>query len=93
MKGTYTATVDRIVDGETAVILVEDGKDVIEQFDIPADQLPEEASGEGSVLTVEIIDGTIVDMRYDAESTDQRSQSAQNRINRLSKRLSDRDDS
>lgn len=93
MNGIFTATVDRIVDGQTAVILIEDGKDVIEQFDIPADQLPEEVSGEGSVLTVEITDDTIVDMEYDAESTDQRQQAAQDRINRLSKRLSDRDDS
>ena len=92
MNGTYTATVDRIVDGETAVILVEDGKDVIEQFDIPADQLPEDASGEGSVLTVEIVDDTIVNMQYDAESTDQRQQAAQDRLDRLSNRLRDRDD-
>ena len=93
MNGTYTATVDRIVDGKTAAILIEDGKDVIEQFDIPADQLPEEASGEGSVLTVEITDDAIVDMQYDAESTDRRSQAAQDRLNRLSKQLSDRDNS
>lgn len=93
MNGTYTATVDRIVDGETAVILIEDRKDVIEQFDIPADQLPEDASGEGSVLTVEIADDTIVDMQYDAESTDRRQQAAQDRLDRLSSRLSDRTDS
>ncbi|MBP1923691.1 hypothetical protein J2751_002736 [Halorubrum alkaliphilum] len=93
MNGTYTATVDRIVDGKTAVILIEDGKDVIEQFDVPADQLPEEATGEGSVLTVEITDNAIVDMQYDAELTDRRPQAAQERINRLSKRLSDRDKS
>lgn len=93
MNGTFTATVDRVVDGEIAVILIEDGKDVIEQFDIPADQLPEDATGEGSVLTVEITDGTIVDMQYDAESTNQRPQAAQDRINKLSKRLSDRDNS
>ena len=93
MNGTYTATVDRIVDGETAVILIEDGKDVIEQFDIPANQLPEEASDEGSVLMVKITEAAIVDMQYDAESTKRRQQTSQDRLNRLSKRLSDRTDS
>lgn len=93
MNGTFTATVDRIVDEETAVILIEDGTDAIEQFDISADQLPEDASGEGSVLTVEITDGTIVHIQYDAESTAHRQQATQDRINKLSKRLSDRDNS
>ena len=93
MNGTYTATVDRIVDGETAVILIEDRKDVTEQFDIAATQLPENASGEGSVLRVEIMDDTIVDIQYDADMTDHRKQASQDRLNRLSKRLSDRDNS
>ena len=93
MNGTYTATVDRIVDGETAVILVEDGRDVIEQFDIPADQLPEAADGEGSVLTVEITDDAIVELQYDAEATDRRRQTSQDRLDRLSRRLRDRTDS
>lgn len=93
MNGTYTATVDRIVDGQTAVILVEGDKDVIEQFDIPADQLPEEAVGEGSVLTVEITDDTIVELQYDAKATDRRRQTSQDRLDRLSGRLSDRTDS
>ena len=93
MNGTYTATVDRIVDGETAVILVEDDRDVIEQFDIPADQLPEEAAGEGSVLTVEITDDAIMELQYNAEATDRRRQTSQDRLDSLSSRLSDRTDS
>ncbi len=93
MSGTYTATVDRIVDGQTAVVLVEDDKDIIEQFDIPADQLPEEVAGEGSVLTVEIADDVIVELQYDAEATDRRRQTSQDRLDRLSGRLSDRTDS
>jgi len=93
MNGTYTATVDRIVDGETAVILVEDDRDVIEQFDIPADQLPEEVTGEGSILTVEIADDTIVELQYDSEATDRRRKTSQDRLDRLSRRLRDRTDS
>ncbi|WP_418281013.1 DUF3006 domain-containing protein [Halorubrum sp. DTA98] len=93
MKGTFTATVDRIVDAKTAVILVEDDKEEIEQFDIPADQLPEKGRAEGSVLTVEITDDEIIDMQYDSESTERRRQNAQDRLDRLSERLSDRTDS
>ena len=93
MNGTYTATVDRIVDGETAVILVEDDRDVIEQFDIPADQLPEEVTGEGSILTVEIADDAIVELQYDSEATDRRRQTSQDRLDSLSRRLRDRTDS
>lgn len=92
MNGTYTAVVDRIVDEETAVILVEDGGDTVEQFDVPVGRLPEDAH-EGGVLTVDIADGRITGINYDADRTHTRREDTAERLSRLSTRLSDRQDS
>lgn len=88
MDGTYTAVVDRIVDGETAVLLIEDGDDVVDQFDLDGEELPDEV-GEGAVLTVEINDGEIISIEYLKNETESRQQGAQDRFDRLSERLSD----
>jgi len=88
MKGAYTAVVDRIVDGETAVLLIEDGDEVVDQFDIGIEELPEEV-GEGGVLTVQVDDNMITTMEYLEDETDSRRQAAQERFDRLSERLSD----
>lgn len=91
MDGTYMGVVDRIEDGETAVILIEEGGDVIEQFDVPVDRLPEPVQEDGGVLSVTIESDEIVDIEYRAEETRERRGSMRNRLDRLSKRLSDRD--
>ena len=90
MDGEYTAVVDRIVDGETAVVLIEaDGEqDVIEQFDIPVEELPDEC-GSGSVLSVVIADDEIVEMTFRPEKTQNRRERMQEQFDRLSKRLGD----
>jgi len=88
MQGTYTAVVDRIVDGKTAVLLIEDNDEVVDQFDINAEELPEEV-GEGGVLTVEIDDNEITTIEYLEDETDSRRQAAQERFDRLSERLPD----
>ncbi len=88
MDGTYTAVIDRIVDGETAVLLIEDGDDVVDQFDLDRKELPNEVA-EGGVLTVEIDDGEIISMEYLENETESRQQAAQERFDRLSERLPD----
>jgi len=88
MDGTYIAVVDRIVDGETAVVLVEDDEEVREQFDIAVEELPTEVD-EGSVLEVKMADGEIAGITYLENETESRQQSAQERFDRLSNRLSD----
>ena len=88
MHGTYTAVVDRIVDGKTAVLLIEDGDEVIDQFDINTEELPEEV-GEGGVLTVQVDDNEITAMEYLEDETNSRRQAAQERFDRLSERLPD----
>ncbi len=89
MDGTYTGVVDRIVDGETAVILLEDDGEIIEQFDIGVGELPAEA-GEGAVCRITVVDGKIESMAYRVDETESRQKRAQNRFDRLSKRLSEK---
>ena len=88
MDGEYTAIVDRIVDGDTAVVLIETDGDVIEQFDIPAVELPTECAP-GSVLSVVITANEIVEMTLQSEETQDRRERIQERFDRLSKRLGD----
>jgi len=88
MQGTYTAIVDRIVDGKTAVLMIEDGDEVIDQFNINTEELPEEV-GEGGVLTVEVDNNEITSVEYLEDETNSRRQAAQERFDRLSERLPD----
>jgi len=88
MDGTYTAVVDRIVDGETAVILVEKDGEVVEEYNLAVEELPTEAD-EGGVLEVRIEHGELVRMDYLPDETAARRQSAQDKFDRLSERLSD----
>ena len=88
MNGTYTAVIDRIVNGETAVVLIEDNGDVVEEYTLAVEELPTEAD-EGGVLEVQIDHGELVRMDYLADETAARRQSAQDRFDRLSERLSD----
>jgi len=88
MQGTYTAVVDRIVDGKTAALLIEDGDEVVDQFDIDIEELPEDV-GEGGVLTVQVDDNKITAMEYLEDETNSRRQAVQERFDRLSERLPD----
>jgi len=87
MNETYTGVVDRIVDGKTAVILLENDGEVIEQLDVAVEQLPNDSASEGSVLVVTVDDGQFVDAGYQPNETKQQRDSAQARLDRLSKRL------
>ena len=89
MNGTFTATIDRIVDQQTAVILIEDDGEVVEQYDVPVEQLPESVQREGVVLTVELADGEIVSIQHEPDATRERREAAQERLDRLSKPLSE----
>lgn len=93
MDGTYTGAVDRIVDGETAVILLEEDGDVVEEVTVPAAELPEQAQDDGGVLSVTIEDDEVVSIEYRAEETQKRRNRTADKLDRLSERLSERDDS
>ena len=89
MDGVYTAVVDRIVDGETAVLLLEDGDEVVEQRDVPIEKLPDPARTDGGMLRVTVEEETITEYEYLPDETDERRDRAQERFDRLSKRLSE----
>lgn len=88
MPETYTATVDRIVDGRTAVLLLEADGEVFEQFDIPVERLPADCE-EGSVVSVTVEDETIITIELQPEETAERSERIREKLDRLSKRLGD----
>jgi len=90
MDGTYTATVDRIVDGTTAVLLLEEDGEPVAQTEVPVGTLPAETQADGGVLTVTVEDGAVVDATARPSETRRRRESARERLERLSERLSDR---
>jgi len=88
MDGTYLGVIDRIVDGETAVILVEDEGEVVKQFDVAVDELPDDAA-ERAVLEIEVDGDNLVSIEFLREETESRQEVAQDRFDRLSERLPD----
>ncbi len=85
---TYVAVVDRIVDGTTAVLLLERDGTTVEQLDVPVDSLPEAGRHEGAVVEADVslsVDG----IRHRPETEAARRDAAQRRLDRLSKRLGD----
>lgn len=89
MNGEYTGTVDRIVDGETAVVLLEDDGEVVEQHEVPLERLPEPAREDGSVVAVTLEDDELVRIEYEADETRARRKSIEEKLDRLSRRLSE----
>ncbi|MFT4945440.1 MAG: hypothetical protein ACI9K3_001388 [Halovenus sp.] len=86
MDGTFSGVVDRVVDDTTAVLLVEEDGEVVEQVTVPAEDLPA-AAGEGGRLSLTFHEGTLVSMEYDAEKTRERTESMREKLDRLSRRL------
>lgn len=91
MNGTYTAVIDRIVDGETAVVLLESDEEVVDQFDIGVEVVPADGRHEGAVFEI-TVENDRVEMRYQPETEADRRATAQDRFDRLSKRLGDEDE-
>jgi len=84
--GEYAATVDRIVDGETAVLLIEDDGTVVEQVTRPVEELPADC-GPGSVLEVAVADGELVEIVPRPDETADRRERIAEKLDRLSRRL------
>jgi hypothetical protein len=88
MDGTFTAVVDRIVDETTAVILVEEDGEIIEQVTVPAEEVPAQSRDEGGRLSLKFRDGDLVSIAH-AEDTSEREESIREQFDRLSRRLSE----
>lgn len=91
MTETYTAVVDRIVDGETAVLLLEGDDGVGDERTLGVESLPEEGRHEGAVFDVELEADELRGMTYRPSEERERRRDARERFDRLSERLSDSD--
>jgi Protein of unknown function (DUF3006). len=92
MDGTFTGVVDRIVDDTTAVVLVEEDGEVIEQVTVPATELPAQSRNEGGRVSLTVRDDDLVSMEHVEEDTserEERAESIQEKFDRLSRRLSE----
>ena len=89
MTKTYTATLDRLVDGQTAVLLLEEEGEMVEQLDVT--QLPAAYRHEEAILEIGVEEGELCDATYLPAVTQSRKESAQERLDRLSSRLSDQE--
>ena len=81
----YTAVVDRIEDGHATILLEEDCEDAHELVVYP-EALPSEGRHSDAMLTVEITDGRLAEVKYRPDETEARQESAQSRFDRLSER-------
>ncbi|MFC6768529.1 DUF3006 family protein [Natrinema soli] len=91
MRETHTAVLDRIVDGATAVLLLEDDGTVVDELTIAVEELPDDGRHEGAVFdaTVDRDARKLLEATYREEVERDRRESARDRFDRLSERLSD----
>lgn len=90
LDGTYTATVDRIVEGQAVLLVEADGQTVAERY-LPEPELPDDA-GEGAVLELTLERGELVDLAYRPEETTERRERMREKFDRLSRRLGEEDE-
>lgn len=88
--GSYTAVVDRFEAEQAALELT--GDDERYEHTLARIELPEAARHTDAVLNVEIEDGAVVELRYEAAETERREENAQSRFDRLSERAAGSDD-
>jgi hypothetical protein len=95
LDGTYVAVLDRFeevktaVEGyeEMAILLVEDGDGIVDERLIDRAELPSDGRHQDAVFEVRFEEDELVELVYDSKMTEERSQAAQDRFDRLSKRL------
>lgn len=83
--GEYTAVLDRFEEG-LAVLLVERDGETVDQLVVDRDRVPDEGCHEDAVLVTSIQDGDVRGLRYRPEETERRTESAQDRFDRLAER-------
>jgi len=83
--GEYTAVVDSIEDGLATVFFEQDGDEVGNAV-LDSAELPADGRHADAILTVELHDSSINSLKYKPQQTETRSDTAQERFNRLSER-------
>jgi hypothetical protein len=79
--------VDRIEDGTTAVILLEDDSER-RQLEVPVEYLPPGTHEEGTLVTVTVSNGEFVEAEPRSEETASQRQAMKEKFKSLAKRLS-----
>lgn len=85
LDGRYTAVIDRFEDDQ-AVLLVEKDEEVVREFVVGRQELPEDARKQDAVLEVMLDSGNVREFSYLPDETRQRKTDAQDRFDRLSQR-------
>lgn len=78
---THVAVVDRIVDGDHVVLLIEDDGEVVDQLVVAREDLPEVEAGD--VLLVTLADGDLVDADSLERETERRRRWVRRRLDCL----------
>jgi hypothetical protein len=90
--GEYTAVVDNVEDGLATVFFERDGEEVGDAL-LEASRLPSDARHADAILSVTLCGGSVESASYDPERTETRSDAAQDRFDRLSRRPPSDEDS
>lgn len=92
MTEQYTGVVDRIVEGKTAVILLEADTETVDELNLPVEQIPDNAAREGMVVDVAMEDVEVVSIMADPDETEARLERNRDRLQRLGTPPSERDE-
>jgi len=83
--GTFTGVVDRF-EADQAVVLLEADGETIDEIVLDIGRLPEDGRHVDAVLTIELEDGGVQDIAYEAGETESCSERPQRRFDALSQR-------
>lgn len=86
MTESYTGVIDRIEDG-IVVMLLEAGGETRDQLEVDPVAVPEAGRHEGAVFEVKVSGEDLEEIEYRPETERERRERAQDRFDRLSKRL------
>ncbi|WP_435362318.1 DUF3006 domain-containing protein [Haloarchaeobius sp. DFWS5] len=87
---TYTAVLDRFEE-EQAVLLCEDGDEVVDELVIHRMFLPPEGRHQDAIFTLRVGEDDRTVLTYEPGETEERASSAQSRFDQMSQSLSDRE--
>lgn len=87
MNGTHTACLDRIVDGKTAVLLLEDDGETVNQLTVDVEELPAAGRHERAIFKVETTGEDLVAAEYWPGEEEKRLEAAREWSERTGKRL------
>jgi hypothetical protein len=87
LDGTYTATLDRIEDGQAVFLIGDDGGAVAERH-VPEAELPDDV-GEGAVCKLTFDGDAVIDIEHLPGTTKTRRERLRRKFDRLARRLGD----